>query len=172
MRLRCENVQCSSCLTQFHGMSITSDKLRSLVRKWQSLIEGHVEVKTQDGYVLRMFIVGSTRKTRPQTQKTAYAQSQQFRQIRKRMMDTLIRTFSECDVRGVVEKLQSDSIGKDIIKQCSSIYPLKDVTITKVKVVKAPKMDAAKLLEAYNESDRAAAAAAETAGQAAQPVSA
>ena len=34
-----------------------------------------------------------------------------------------------------------DSIGKDIEKACQSIYPLHDVYIRKVKVLKKPKFD-------------------------------
>ena len=34
-----------------------------------------------------------------------------------------------------------DSIGKDIEKKCQSIYPLHDVCIRKVKVLKKPKFD-------------------------------
>ena len=34
-----------------------------------------------------------------------------------------------------------DSIGKDIEKKCQSIYPLHDVFIRKVKVLKKPKFD-------------------------------
>ena len=176
MKLRCENVQGASVLTQFHGMSITSDKLRSMVKKWQSLIETNTEVRTLDGYQLRFFIIGFTRKAVPRTQKTAYAQSQQIRQIRKKMVDGLRHKFSECNIRDVVLELQKDTLCGDITRQCSSIYPLKDVMIYKVKVIKAPKIDAAKLLEAYTEnaetSQQPAEAPAETAGKAATPVEA
>jgi hypothetical protein len=34
-----EDVNGFNCLTQFHGMDLATDKLRSLVRKWQTLIE-------------------------------------------------------------------------------------------------------------------------------------
>ena len=34
-KLICEEVQGKNCLTNFHGMDITTDKLRSMVKKWQ-----------------------------------------------------------------------------------------------------------------------------------------
>ena len=51
-------------------MDFTTDKLRSLVRKWQTLIEAHVEVKTTDGYMLRMFCIGFTKKRAGQVNAT------------------------------------------------------------------------------------------------------
>jgi small subunit ribosomal protein S3Ae len=44
-RLRIEDVQGSQCLTNFAGMDITSEKLRSLIRKNYSLIEAFADVK-------------------------------------------------------------------------------------------------------------------------------
>lgn len=43
-------------------MDMTSDKIRFLVRKFQSLIEATVDVKTTDNYVLRLFAIGFTAK--------------------------------------------------------------------------------------------------------------
>lgn len=34
-RLMVEDVQGKQCLTNFHGLDMTTDKLRSLVKKWQ-----------------------------------------------------------------------------------------------------------------------------------------
>jgi small subunit ribosomal protein S3Ae len=58
-------------------MNLTTDKLRSMVKKWQTLIEAHADVKTTDGYLLRFFCIGFTMKQAQQTQKCCYAQSQQ-----------------------------------------------------------------------------------------------
>merc|ERR1712110_848527 len=59
-KLACEEVQGKNCLTQFYGMNLTTDKLRSMVKKWQTLIEAYVDVKTTDGYLLRVFCIGFT----------------------------------------------------------------------------------------------------------------
>ena len=44
-----------------------------------------------------------------------------------------------------------DSIGKDIEKACEGIYPLHNVFICKVKVLKKPKFDFRKLMEIHGE---------------------
>jgi small subunit ribosomal protein S3Ae len=43
-------------------MDITRDKLCQLVKKWHTTIEAFVDVKTQDGYFLRLFCLGFTEK--------------------------------------------------------------------------------------------------------------
>lgn len=62
-------------------MDFTTDKLRSLVRKWQTLIEAYVDVKTTDNYTLRMFCIGFTKRRPNQVKRTCYAQSSQIRQV-------------------------------------------------------------------------------------------
>merc|ERR1712224_905040 len=130
-----------SVLCNFFGMDFTTDKLRSLVRKWQSLIEANVDVKTVDGYVLRCFCIAFTKKQQFQIRKTSYAQSAQIRAIRKKMTDIMTKD---------VEKFVPEFIGKDIRKACEGIYPLQNVFIRKVKILKAPKFDAAKLAEIHS----------------------
>ncbi|EDO41784.1 predicted protein [Nematostella vectensis] len=151
-KLMCEEVQGRNCLTNFHGMNMTTDKLRSLVKKWQTLIEAAVDVKTTDGYLLRMFCIGFTKRRQNQIKKTAYAKHTQIKAIRKKMVDIITREVSTNDLKEVVNKLIPDSIGKDIEKSCQSIYPLHDVHIRKVKVLKKPKFDIGKLMEMHGEA--------------------
>merc|ERR1711904_623446 len=135
IRLRIEDVKDKQALCGFWGMDFTTDKLRSLVRKWQSRIEANVDVKTVDGYVLRCFCIGFTKK-RP------------F-QIRKKMVDIMTKEVSCVELIKAVEKFIPEFIGKDIMKACEGIYPLQNVFIRKVKILRAPKFDAAKLAEIH-----------------------
>jgi len=63
----------------------------------------------------------------------------------------MIREVSSSDLKEVVNKLIPDSIGRDIEKACQGIYPLHDVMIRKVKVLKKPKFDVGKLMELHGE---------------------
>jgi len=150
-KLVCEDVQGKNCLTNFHGMSLTTDKLRSMVKKWQTLIEANVDAKTTDGYTLRLFCIGFTKKQDQSQKKTCYAQSQQVRNIRKKMCDIMIKEVNSEDLKGCVNKLIPDSIASDIMKACQGIYPLHDVFIRKVKVQKRPRFDLTKLMEMHGE---------------------
>merc|ERR1739844_431383 len=96
-RFICDDVQGKNCLCSFYGMSLTSDKLKGVVKKWQSLIECYVDAKTTDGYIVRVGVIGFTERCRP-------------------------------------------------------IYPMQEVHTRKVKVLKRPKLDRARLMEAHEES--------------------
>jgi len=150
-RLICEEVQGKVCLTNFHGMKFTRDKLCSIIKKWHTLIEANVAVKTTDGYLLRLFCIGFTKRNNHQVKKTSYAQSSRVRQIRAKMVEIIQQEVSSSDLREVVNKLIPDSIGKDIEKACSYYYPLQDVYIRKVKILKKPKFELGKLLEMHGE---------------------
>ncbi|KAG9440545.1 hypothetical protein H6P81_020710 [Aristolochia fimbriata] len=128
IRLRAEDVQGRNVLTNFWGMDFTTDKLRSLVRKWQTLIEAYVDVK-----------------------RTCYAQSSQIKQIRRKMREIMINQATSCDLKELVQKFIPEVIGKEIEKATSSIYPLQNVFIRKVKILKAPKFDLGKLMEVHGD---------------------
>lgn len=157
-KLIAEDVQGKVVLTNFHGMDLTTDKLRSMVKKWQTLIEAHVDVRTTDGYLLRVFCIGFTKKAQQQIKKTSYAQSTQVRAIRKKMVEVITSEVSSSDLKEVVNKLIPDSIAKDIEKKCTSTYPLHDVMIRKVKVLRKPKFELGKLMEMHGEGKNAAVA--------------
>jgi len=149
-KLKTEEVTGFQCLTNFYGMDLTTDKLRSLVRKWHTLIEAYVDIKTTDGYALRLFCIGFTKRRMGQNRKTSYAQSAQVRAIRRKMVEIMTREASQCDLSTLVEgKLIPELIGREITKATEGIYPLQNVMIRKVKMLKAPKLDIGKLLEMH-----------------------
>jgi len=166
-RLIIEETQGKTCLTNFHGMDLTTDKLRSMIKKKQSLIEAFADVKTADGFVLRVFAIAFTKNQRDSRRETAYAQHTKVKAIRRKMIELINKEIAGNDLKAVVLKLIPDSIAKDIEKYCSYIYPLTDVYIRKVKVVKKPKFELGRLLDMHGESGsaRAAAGAAGEAGQ-------
>jgi len=151
IKLCIEDVQGRNCLTDFHGLSLTRDKLCSLIRKWQTLIEAQTDVKTSDGYVVRMFAIGFTKKRLDQVKTNTYAQSAQIRKIRKKMVD-IMQAEGKVMLRDLVKKLIPESIGREIEKQTQGIYPLKDTLIRKVKILKKPKFDITKLMELHGDS--------------------
>ena len=67
-KLITEDVNGKNCLTNFHAMDLTHDKMCSMVKKWQTMTEAHIDVKTTDGHLIHLFCVGSTKKHNNQIQ--------------------------------------------------------------------------------------------------------
>jgi len=152
MLLRADDVQGRSVLTNFYGMDMTSDKLHTLIRKWQTMIEAQLDVSTTDGYRLRLFAIAFTKRRPDQRRKTTYAQHSQIRQIRKKMFDIMAKTTSQADLKQVVAHFVNETMGKEMEKSCQGIFPIKDVYIRKVKVLRAPKYDPARLMELHGDT--------------------
>lgn len=104
-KLQIEEVQGRHCLTNFHGMELTRDKLCSVVLKRRSTIEAHVDVKTTDGYLVRFFIITFTPNASRHNRRHTYAQATRIKRIRARMTEVIQEEVSKCDLKEVVNKL-------------------------------------------------------------------
>jgi len=146
-KLEVEEVQGRKCVSIFHGMDMTRDKLCHNIRKWQNLVESHVDCKTSDGFFLRVFVLGFTTKAQNQKRKTSYAHVSQLKAIRAKMHAIVQAEVAKSNITELIRKFVAETISSTIEEQCRYIYPLTNVSIRKVKVTKKAKIDATKLQE-------------------------
>merc|ERR1711904_64610 len=74
-----------------------------------------------------------------------------IRKMRRKMVTIMANEAGKVQLRDLVKKLIPESIGKEIEKMTQGIYPLKDVHIRKVKILKKPKFDITKLMELHGD---------------------
>jgi len=65
------------------------------------------------------------------------------------MREVIRANISSDDLKNVIRKLSRSSIGREIKKSCQLIFPLKTCMVEKVKVLRGPKRDAARLLKIH-----------------------
>jgi small subunit ribosomal protein S3Ae len=156
IQLQVEAIEGSKCYTSFYGMSMTRDRLCHIVKKWQSTIESFVDVKTQDGYFLRIFALAFTQRRKTQLKATCYASSCQKAKIRKKMREIIVEEAKSCNLKQVAGKFVDRIIEQRIGKECNKIFPLQNIYLKRVKMLKKPRFDFSRLMDMY--SDKAGAA--------------
>jgi small subunit ribosomal protein S3Ae len=149
VRVQCEEVKGYDCFTNFYGLDITRDKLCTLVKKWHTTIEAAAQAKTSDGYQVRMFSIAFTRRQKRQVKATCYAKNSQQKLIRQKMIEIMVNECQKSTLRDLFKNFLGDNTVKQITKECSKVFPLENVLIKKVKVLKKPKFDLTKLMELY-----------------------
>lgn len=132
-------------------MDMTRDKICSLIKKRQTIVEANVDCRTTDGYIVRMFCIAFTKPQENQIKNTCYAKSAQSRAIRLKMTQIMSDLGTKGDLKSLVKELISAPIGEQIEREASSIFPIKDCYIRKVKVLKKPKFDVTSLMEWHND---------------------
>ena len=123
-------------LTVFAGMRLSVDKMSSLMRKYRTLIEAQVDVKTADGYILRLFSVGFTKKIN--NKKACYAQQSKKRELRDAMIACMKEKAEKLPINDLCTTLVAEDIEREIVEKCKAIKQVDNVLVTKVKVIKAP----------------------------------
>jgi len=149
VKLQVEEVKNFDLYTNFYGLDTTRDQLCALVKKWHTLIEAFAQARTTDGYLLRMFCIAFTKRSKRQVKATTYAKNSQQKLIRQKMQEILVAECQKSTLKDLFKKFLSDDIGQQISQAASKFYPLENVIIRKVKVLKKPKFDLTKLMELY-----------------------
>lgn len=166
VKMQVEKVESNNLYTSFGGMSCTREKVMSLLKKRQTLIESMADVKTNDGYVLRCFTLMSTRPVPGQKKINSYAKSSEIRKIRKLVIKIMTERAAKESVDTFANNILSDSLPEHLVREASKIYPIRFALITKVKVLKKSKIDLSKLVEESNTKKTAETVVAESgAGQ-------
>jgi len=116
--------------TKFHRFELMREYLNSLIRRRTSKIEDVVDIKTADGYLLRVKPVIFTVKRCKTSQKSA---------IRKISREIILNKAS----LNFVQFLQECILGKipsEIYKGTKKIYPIRRVEIRRIELLGEPKM--------------------------------
>jgi small subunit ribosomal protein S3Ae len=142
-------VEGNDVLTVFAGARLSADKLGSLLRKYRTLIDAQADIRTPDGYILRVFSIAFTKKLAPQ-KKACYAQQSQKKAIRDKCIEVMKAQIEPESIKKLCDNLVGDKIETEIINQCQTIFQVESVFITKVKVLKAPVLTSEQVLEVHH----------------------
>lgn len=149
MKLQVQELQGRNLLTSFHSMEMTTDKMRSLFRKWCTMIESVVDAQTKDGYTVRLFIVAFTARQKGQLSKNCYAAGKLESWVRQRITKTAKKRIASVSLNRVVSLLAHDILSDSLFASCNPILPIRDLKIFKAKVIRSPKVDTQKILDLH-----------------------
>ena len=126
LRLAIDNVTGDTASTAFIGHEITTDYLRSIVKRQTSRIDNNLEVTTKDGRKLRIKPIAFTVKR---------ARSSQIRAIREIMGKIVLERAAELDFEHIVEEIVTGKLAANIYRNTKTIYPIRRVEIRKTEVL-------------------------------------
>jgi small subunit ribosomal protein S3Ae len=129
LKFQINRVEGLRAFTRFKGLELTRDYIRSLVRKGTSKVTAITEVRTKDGMVMRVTVIGITAHRIGTAQKSA---------MRKRMMETLIKKTAEMDIGQFLKEVIEGTLAADLFVVAKKIAPMRKVEIAKIKVLKYP----------------------------------
>lgn len=115
--------------TKFVGHHVTTDYVRSMIRRGTSRIDTIADVTTNEGYKVNVHIIAITVKR---------AKSSQQKFIRETMGNLIQQAVEGKTFPEVVEGVISGKMASSIYHETKKIYPLKRVEIIKTQVIEEP----------------------------------
>ncbi|MFQ6062205.1 MAG: 30S ribosomal protein S3ae [Methanosarcinales archaeon] len=125
LKFKIDKVSGDSAYTKFIGHQLTHAYIHSLVKRKTSRIDTNVNVKTQDGYTVRV---------KPSCFTMKRARTSQTKQIRKIMKEFIIKRASELELSKFLEESVNGKLAANIFKEVKNIYPPRRVEIRKTEI--------------------------------------
>jgi small subunit ribosomal protein S3Ae len=136
IRLKGSEFKDNSSETVFYGMDMTRDKLCSIVKKWQTTIETSIDLKTEDGFFLRIFCIAFSKRKKKQLKKTSYLTSSVTRALRRKIIKVVLKFTSHYNLKNIVGKFLSEKLTFEIESECRTVSPIYNFFIRKIKILK------------------------------------
>ncbi len=134
IKLEISDVNGDVANTRFIGHEITTDYLRSIVKRQTSRIDNNLDVKTKDGYLIRVKPICFTVKR---------ARTSQIKGIREVMDKIVTERAAELNFEQFIEEAIMGKLSANIYRNAKTIYPLRRVEIRKTEVLALPLASAA-----------------------------
>lgn len=129
LKFRINDVNGDVAQTRFIGHEITTDYLRSIVKRQTSRIDTNLKVTTKDGFTVRVKPICFTVKR---------ARTSQIEGIRQVMDSTVKERATELNFEQFVEEAIMGKLSATIYRNAKNIYPLRRVEIRKTEVEGIP----------------------------------
>lgn len=127
--LKINNVLGDTATTSLIGHELTTDYIRSIVKRQTSRIDANIDVETKDGVRIRV---------KPTCFTIKRARSSQIKSIREVMMEIVIKRATETDFETFMEEAILGRLSANIYRQAKFIYPLRRVEIRKTEIKFVP----------------------------------
>lgn len=129
LRFRVDKVAGDSAYTKFAGHEMTTDYIRSLVKRRTSRIDSIVDVTTSDGYQVRV---------KPSCFTVKRARANQVKSIRELSRQVVLAKAEGLDLNQLVQEVVLGKLSLDIYKEAKAVYPLRRVEIRKTEIMGEP----------------------------------
>jgi small subunit ribosomal protein S3Ae len=125
LKFRVDRVAGDSAYTKFIGHEMTSDYIRSLVKRRTSRIDSIVDVTTTDGYQVRV---------KPSCFTVKRARANQVKSIRELSRQVVLAKAVGLDLNQLIQEVVLGKLSLDIYKESKVIYPLRRVEVRKTEI--------------------------------------
>jgi small subunit ribosomal protein S3Ae len=129
LKFRVDRVAGDSAYTKFLGHEMTTDYVRSLVKRRTSRIDSIVDVTTTDGYTVRI---------KPSCFTVKRALANQVKCIRDLSKSVVMERSKNLDLNQLIQDVVGGKISLDIYKEAKVIYPLRRVEVRKTEIRTEP----------------------------------
>jgi small subunit ribosomal protein S3Ae len=129
LRFRVDRVAGDSAYTRFLGHEMTTDYIRSLVKRRTSRIDSIVDVTTTDGYQVRV---------KPSCFTVKRARANQVKSIRELSRQVVLTKAVGLDLNQLIQEVVLGKLSLDIYKEAKTVYPLRRVEVRKTEIMAEP----------------------------------